>query len=266
MNGAYGDHPLISGQVRLRIGGHSLEIQAVVPDAPVYLDEMLPLFRVLTDALVEVGVSDEEAAGHKVTCSKGCGACCRQLVPITTPEALALGRSMASWDEGRRSRVLALFAAAAEGMVNSGWIERWNAFLDHPEGGAQNLIALGMDYFRLGLSCPFLEDDACSVYLERPLICRQFLAVSDPVHCQAPSAETVRTVALPAQTNGILAGMARSAGLPSAFLPLTLLPQWRAQDPCRGEQKSGMAWAEALFKALSGKDVPKPPSAPFMAA
>jgi Fe-S-cluster containining protein len=266
MSGIFGGYPVVQGQVRLRIAGHTLEIQAAVPDAQVYLDEVLPLFRVLTDALVSVGVSDEEAVGGKVTCSKGCGACCRQLVPITVPEAMALARSMESWPEARRKRVEAGFATATRGLVESGWLKRWNDFLDHPTGGPQAFIELGLDYFRLGLPCPFLEDEACSVYEERPLICRQFLALSDPAHCQNPAPETVRTVTLPARPNSILGGMALGAGYPAAFLPLTLLLGLAAGMPSRGQKQSGMAWAEALFKALSGKDVPRPDQpSPLMA-
>jgi Fe-S-cluster containining protein len=258
MSGIFGPYPVVQGQVRLRIAGHTLEIQAAVPDAQVHLDEMLPLFRVLADALVSVGVSDEEAAGGKVTCSKGCGACCRQLVPITVPEALALARSITSWPEARRNRAEAGFDAVTHGLVESGWLKRWNDFLEHPTGGPQTFIELGLDYFRLGLPCPFLEDEACSVYEERPLICRQFLALSDPVHCQAPSPDTVRTVTLPARPNSILGAMALGAGYTSAYLPLTLLLGLAASSPSRGQKQSGMAWAEALFKALSGKDIPPP--------
>jgi len=257
MSNAFVGYPVVQGQVRLHVAGHTLEIQAAVPDAEVYLDEMLPLFRVLTDALVSVGISNTEAAGNKVTCSKGCGACCRQLVPITVPEVLALARTMESWPEVRRSRVRAGFAAVTHGLVESGWLKRWNDFLDHPAGGPQAFIELGLDYFRLGLPCPFLEEEACSVYEERPLICRQFLALSDPALCRDPS-DSMRTVPLPARPNSILGGMALGAGYPSAFLPLTLLLDLAAGTPSRGQQKSGMAWAEALFKVLSGKEVPEP--------
>jgi Fe-S-cluster containining protein len=261
MSSAFGDYRVVQGQVRLRIAGHTLEIRAAVPDADVYLDEVLPLFRVLTDALVSVGISDEEAAGGKLACAKGCGACCRQLVPITVPEGLALARMMESWPEARRERARARFAAVVSGLLESGWLTRWNDFLDHPTGGPQAFIGLGLDYFHLGLPCPFLEDEACSVYEERPLICRQFLALSDPAHCQNPAPETVRTVTLPARPNSILGGMALDAGYPAAFLPLTLLLGLAAGTPSRGQKRRGMAWAEALFKTLSGKDE-LPPDGP----
>ncbi|MEO8777051.1 MAG: YkgJ family cysteine cluster protein [Rhodanobacter sp.] len=32
---------------------------------------------------------------------------------------------------------------------------------------------LGIDYLRQGVACPFLEQESCSIYDERPLACRK---------------------------------------------------------------------------------------------
>lgn len=250
-------YPVLSGQVRLRVGRHTLDLEAQVPDAPVHLDEMLPLWRLLTDAMVAVGTSDAQDQGEKIRCTKGCGACCNQLVPITLPEAFALTAMMETWPEERRRTVTARFERIVSELVTSGWLARWNDMLENrPAHEKGEHLQLGLDYFRLGQPCPFLEEQACSIYHERPLICRQFLALSDPVHCLAPSAETVRTVRLPFRPNNLLGSAAVDTGYSAAFIPLTLMPAFMATHPARGTRQHGKLWAEHLFRAVSRKDLP----------
>jgi Fe-S-cluster containining protein len=33
------------------------------------------------------------------------------------------------------------------------------------------------------MACPFLENDSCSIYLDRPIRCREFLVTSDARYC-----------------------------------------------------------------------------------
>jgi Fe-S-cluster containining protein len=43
------------------------------------------------------------------------------------------------------------------------------------DAGAQGATVrtLSLEAFALGIACPFLEDEACSIYADRPLACRQ---------------------------------------------------------------------------------------------
>src|SRR5438046_211035 len=81
-----------SARVKLRMDAGDLEMQVALPPELVPLDRLLPLAQGLADGLVELGVAAEQSEGRLISCRAGCGACCRQLVPIAEVEARRIGR------------------------------------------------------------------------------------------------------------------------------------------------------------------------------
>ncbi|MBC7910182.1 MAG: YkgJ family cysteine cluster protein, partial [Pyrinomonadaceae bacterium] len=71
----------VTGTVGLNISGERFEMEITVPAAPTRARRMLPVFQSLADSLVGVGIKQAEAEGGTISCKKGCGACCRWLVP-----------------------------------------------------------------------------------------------------------------------------------------------------------------------------------------
>ena len=49
----------------------------------------------------------------------------------------------------------------------------------------------------MGVPCPFLEDESCSIHPERPLVCREYLVTSPAALCAGPTQEGVTPVAVP---------------------------------------------------------------------
>jgi hypothetical protein len=76
-----------TANVKLSIGGNSIEMQLSVPAGPVRPAQLLPVLQSLTNAVVEIATDAVEAEGKRISCQAGCGACCRQLVPISEVEA-----------------------------------------------------------------------------------------------------------------------------------------------------------------------------------
>src|ERR1043166_737584 len=64
-----------------------LQCRVSVPAGPARVSDMLPLARALCDAVVGETCQAIEEAGEKISCRKGCGACCRNLVAISEVEA-----------------------------------------------------------------------------------------------------------------------------------------------------------------------------------
>jgi hypothetical protein len=87
--------------------------------------------------------------------------------------------------------------------------------------------ALGLDYFRLGIACPFLEDEACSIHPDRPLSCREYLVTSPAPNCQVPSAETIDMVTLDSYPSRALL----KADVTNGWTPLVLALWFSAQAP-----------------------------------
>ena len=79
--------------------------------------------------------------------------------------------------------------------------------------------SLGLRYFALGIPCPFLEAESCSIYTERPLVCREFLVSSPPENCAAPTAETVQVIPVEPKVSTALAALGAAPGTPAPAAP-----------------------------------------------
>ena len=108
-------------RVAFSANGRPFRIEVRVPDGRARLDQLLPALREIDDQLMDATVARHEAAGERISCQKGCSACCRvQPVPVTPPEAFALARLVDALPEPRRTAVRAAFTAAVERLREAG--------------------------------------------------------------------------------------------------------------------------------------------------
>ena len=206
----------------LRIDGEPLPVSAPQPPARGRLDELLPAMQAIDNAAIGHAIRKAEAAGKQVTCAKGCSACCRaQPVPVTPPEAHALLLLVEAMPAARRREVEARFADRVARLREAGLAD---GFLHRdPALDADGARTLARDYFALGLVCPFLEDDACSIHPSRPFVCRQYLVTSDPALCADPFANPVEVVPMPVQAaTAMLSAASQAMATPQHTVPLTL--------------------------------------------
>lgn len=208
---------LEQGRIGLRLGGEELYIDLTAPAGKVTVEQLLPIVQGLASHLAGRAEADSAAAGKPVTCAKGCGACCRQLVPISQAEARALGRLVDAMPEPRRTEIHRRFDAAVAALDDAGMMPR---IAERRASPGTTSGDLGLAYFALGIPCPFLEDEACSIHPDRPTICRQFLVHSDPVHCADPASHKVEGVPLAARPFAALLSLdAQDSGV--SWMPLT---------------------------------------------
>lgn len=206
----------------LRIDGEPLPVSAPQPPARGRLDELLPAMQAIDNAAIGHAIRKAEAAGKQVTCAKGCSACCRaQPVPVTPPEAHALLLLVEAMPAARRREVEARFADRVARLREAGLAD---GFLHRdPALDADGARTLARDYFALGLVCPFLQDDACSIHPQRPFVCRQYLVTSDPALCADPFANPVEVVPMPVQAaTAMLSAASQAMATPQHTVPLTL--------------------------------------------
>ena len=74
-------------QFEATVGSCSLNMSVDVPAGPTTVDDFLPLLQILDDKIVASAEKDVEQQGKCISCQKGCGACCRQLVPLSAADA-----------------------------------------------------------------------------------------------------------------------------------------------------------------------------------
>jgi Fe-S-cluster containining protein len=242
--------------VNLTVARSRLQFKLTVPEGPTRRIELLPLFRSLTDTIVDAAVDDAKASGYSISCRKGCGACCRQIVPISDVEAESIHRLVAALPEPRRKAVVERFAQARQKLAEGGLLDTLRASHRVPAGEAE---ALGLAYFALGIPCPFLEDEACSIHAERPLACREYLVTTPPEHCARPTRETIHCVPVPARVSRAIRRI--DCDVPrdqEPWIPLVLALEWPlANDVGR---RSGTSMVARALAFLTGKDVPEPDS------
>ena len=213
--------------VELALPGGMIHVEMDVPTGDVSLRQLLPALRTTADAFVAYAAERAVASGKPVSCAKGCGACCRQLVPLAHAEARRIAELVEELPEPRRSTVKERFAAAIRRLEAEGLLPELEGRVEQTAAGA---VGLGLAYFRLGIACPFLEDESCSIYDERPIACREYLVSSPPASCSSPTPGGVEAVPLPTR---VWAAVSREesgvAGTdPAPCVPLVVAPRWGA--------------------------------------
>lgn len=183
--------------LRLKFGGSEREIKLQLPQQPVTRLGLLPVLQDFDNQLVDLAAQESQRQGKMISCCAGCGACCRQLVPISEPEAFHLARVVEQMPEPRQSLVRQRFAEALQVFRQSGLLDRIQRILETAEGSTR--AELGLAYFRHAVACPFLEEESCSIYPDRPLGCREFLVSSPAENCLNPSPEGIDRVPLPGE-------------------------------------------------------------------
>jgi Fe-S-cluster containining protein len=207
-----------------------------------------------------LAVATEE--GDSVSCRAGCAACCRQLVPISVVEAHDLARAVAALPSDRREAIRARFAETVTTMERLGFLDP-NA---HP--GRTRILSPTTDlrqgwsdvvarYFAAQIPCPVLEDERCSLYEDRPIVCREVLVVSRPEECTTLG--LARTIARPIQGSEALATAAREfLGEPLPMLPLPLALEWsQAEGGVLELESDGGNLFNHLVAAVDQVEVPE---------
>ena len=150
--------------------------------------------------------------------------------------------------ELRRREVRARFERARGRLAEAGLLSK----LENREGFAKEEIAsFGLAYFHLGIPCPFLEEESCSIHADRPISCREYLVTSPAVNCADPKPGTIDQVELPGKVWTALA-RAGSADPPARFIPwvpLVLAPDWASAHPDASEPRP----VEEVFRGVLGE-------------
>jgi Fe-S-cluster containining protein len=230
--------------LRLLVGEELLEAEVNVPVDPIRPVDLLPILMSLDDAFLGVIENETTGQGKVISCQKGCGACCRQLVPIGDVEAYYLAEIVSEMPDARRSHVESRFREGLDRLDRRGMLERLRRSdeLTTREERRQ----LGIDYFACGVSCPFLEEEACSIHRDRPLVCREYLVTSPPEYCAHPLPQQIARVRLPVMLSKVLSQFGDGVGRrPARWLPLVLALEWVANQ---GEVVSARVPGPEMFE------------------
>jgi Fe-S-cluster containining protein len=236
----------------MSIAGRPIEMEVDVPEGPSQPRQFLPLLQWLTDEVVDIAYGQVAQQGRSVSCRAGCGACCRQLVPISQAEAYRIAELVEQLPEPRRSEVRRRFEAATQRLAAAGMLGRLIELPDDPSD------PIWTEYFRLGIACPFLEDESCSIHPDRPLVCREYLVMSPAENCGQPVGAKIDLVLPPVKIAYALLELERAAANGSdTRVPLSLAPQWAANHPEQSPRRAGPDLLREVFHYITEQRAPQ---------
>lgn len=225
-------------------GGGTVATTAAVPAGSSHSSAVVPALHRICDALISDQIASTLGDGTDISCRPGCGACCRQLVPILESEAAYLAGIVAAMSAEGRQTVLTRRRQVLDVLESRGLLGVLRRFRGLNRSDRREVVVA---YFRLGLACPFLEDESCSIYADRPLACREYLVTSPPEGCGGFGNVPVEKVPMPnSLLNRLLATNADGNGWAPLVLALERAPT-QPQNGGRGvEVLAGMLGADLV--------------------
>lgn len=220
----------------IQLGDETLRVAGSVPGGACDASDLVPLLQGLAEAIV-AAASRQSAAAKTISCGPGCGACCRQLVPISLTEAAYLREVvLPALTADHRRRVVERLAEAAVALRKAKLREVLRDLPD--ESNPERRQAVGLRYFLTGIACPFLEEESCSIHPQRPLACREYLVVSPAAHCARPEQGGIEPVTIPRKPSHAMIQLDAAATggrgwrpMIEALLDEAELPARRVLDP-----------------------------------
>ena len=234
--------------LEISIAGEKVEFTVPVPSGAATWEDLLPFMRALVKVSSDISQDYFAAQGKPISCRAGCGICCRQRVPIAEFEAHRLRRLVESMPEPRRSEIIARFYASEVRVREAGADVLYD---DSEQMSIEEMTRRAGSYFRLMIPCPFLENESCSIYDERPLKCREYLVTSPAANCADP--ELLPVVGLPQplavyMTTLFLDEESRGPGI--RWVPLNQLMSWTDSHSPATPEKTGPELLQEFMSRL----------------
>ena len=135
----------------------------------------------------------------------------------------------------RRAILRERFRRAAVRLEQAGLAQRVRE--SAASAGRDTMHKLGLDYFALGIPCPFLEEERCTIHPMRPLRCREYLVVSPAEHCAHPETKEIVGINPPVKLSQILVKWdTNGERQPHELILLSMLDEWIVRHPADRDQ------------------------------
>jgi Fe-S-cluster containining protein len=230
--------PTVQVDFTLKVGTGQLQASLPVPAGHVTLTELLPVLQNLTSNIIESAVKIVNDEGYQISCRAGCGACCRQLVPLSIFEAEALAEYIRSLPLEKQKQLEQRFHSTLLALSDTGILNRFDPATWNEDTSETRQLA--MDYLSKKVACPFLENESCSIHPIRPLVCREYLVTSPPEFCSAPTPETVVAVPMPVRPSRVLYKLGAYLEKDThGWVPLVFLFAWMKSGAHPGDAIAG---------------------------
>ena len=231
------DSATVSHTLEINLAGEKVQFTVPVPSGPATWDDILPFMRALVKVSSDISQEYFTERGRPISCKAGCAMCCRHRVPLAEFEAHRLRRLVDAMPEPRRSKIIARFLSVEERVRDSGD----TVVLDYNVPMSPDEMAQRAEvFFNLMIPCPFLENESCSIYDERPLKCREHLVTSPAENCADPSRLPVVGLPLPLEVYMATLFLDQDTRGPGVrWVPLDELMSWTDSHTPEPPSRSG---------------------------
>ena len=237
-------------EISLQTPSGEVSTAVAVPTGFVPVTAILPLMRGLGEEAQALEQRRLSEAGCTVSCQKGCAACCRMLVPISAPEAFALASRVDRLEENERTRLLSQVDLANQRLAKAGLLKQLLTLSESANPVTDEAIEpLNRAYYALRMPCPFLYNEACSIYEDRPAACRELAVTSPATSCQDMTNGSIQPVPVAVRMSTALSLLwADLTGTVPRLIPLPLALEWAARH--QAEKKQVWGGTNLFEKAL----------------
>ena len=182
--------------------------------------------------------------------------CCRQAIPLAEIEVYQIAKLVEDLPEPRRTRIKQKFAEACQQLEKIDWLARLEkVFGSSATAKKEEIQNLALEYFAQNVACPFLEDESCSIYQNRPLSCREFLVTSPAENCRNPSPENIRHVEMKFKVTNVVQKLWKTKNLPNAdVVTMIYALEWSKKHPDKFGKKRGDEWLREFLNYFSKGD------------
>jgi hypothetical protein len=159
------------------------------------------------------------------------------LVPISPPEAFALKAMVDALPDERRKVLLDKLSRTRARLQETGILARLTALVESKRPLTDDdMEPINRDYYALRMACPFLEEEACSIYEDRPAACRELLVTTPADLCDDMVNNPVRPLPAPMRVGTALALLwSELKGTAPRLIPLPIALDWAEQHVTDGQ-------------------------------
>jgi Fe-S-cluster containining protein len=226
-----------TANIHLQMLGEVHVVEVPIPQGSQPVGGVLPAARELTHQITARAVAAANRDGRTVSCRVGCGACCRQLVAISLPDAQSLAKAVSRMPTERQVEIRRRFTEAIARLEAAGLLDplepHGNRHLIQPDSvNLPGRYSVAYRYFQQKIACPFLENESCGIYEDRPLVCREYLVTSPAEDCAKLYELPIARVEVPVHMTDVLIQLSsRVADVPTEAIPLVLALEWAEHHP-----------------------------------
>lgn len=194
------------------------------------LSDSVPVVRAVCERVMLRVTQELERRKLGVPCAQGCAVCCRFLIFLSIPEAFRLVQDVMDLSQSQRDRMI---------ENNTHLFRRFQHQLSQPvppdKQNESQEARLFRCYKESVPDCPFLEDEVCSFYACRPMVCRERI-VAGAVPCP-PTGKQPQAVLVPISMAETLAHL--TMALEGSRHEVVVLPsvfEWVQANQARGQR------------------------------